>query len=114
MKKFLPLILAFALIFFGIIWGVYHEIRRERLLGGETRLTKSILKHSYVSFRDGETSILNVLYDNQSIELMYYRKFDFLDKGDTILIKYSVEDPTVIEVVDPCYMQKHKGKPYCK
>jgi hypothetical protein len=34
--------------------------------------------------------------------------------GETLSIKYSLEDPSVAEVIDPCYMQKHKDKPYCK
>ena len=38
---------------------------------------------------------------------------DFLKKGDTVLIKYSIEDPSVAEVIDFCYMKKHKGKAYC-
>ena len=44
-------------------------------------------------------------------ELLSY--INFLEIGDTILIKYSLEDPTVIEVVDPCIMKKHQGTVPC-
>lgn len=35
-------------------------------------------------------------------------KYDFLQKEDTVLIKYSVEDPSVAEIVNVFYMQKYK------
>lgn len=41
-------------------------------------------------------------------------KFDFLQKGDTVLIKYSNSDPSVVEIIDPCYMKKYKGNNYCR
>lgn len=37
----------------------------------------------------------------------YFRDTDkFLEKGDTILIKYSKENPSLSEVIDKYYMQK--------
>jgi len=39
--------------------------------------------------------------------------FNQLNIGDTILIKYSIEDPSISKVVDFCYMKKHRGKDYC-
>lgn len=51
---------------------------------------------------------------DEKILLEEIGRYDFLQKEDTVLIKYSLEDPSIGEVIDPCYMQKHKGKPYCK
>jgi hypothetical protein len=36
--------------------------------------------------------------------------FTFMKIGDTVLIEYSLKDPSVARVVDKCYMQKYKGK----
>lgn len=50
----------------------------------------------------------------QQFTLIDKTYFWYLKEGDTVLLKYSIEDPSIGEVIDPCYMQKHKGKSYCK
>lgn len=34
--------------------------------------------------------------------------FDFMEVGDTVLIEYAVEDPSVARVVDKYYMKKYR------
>lgn len=51
---------------------------------------------------------------DKKLLLEVYKKCDFLQKGDTVLIEYSIENPSVGKVIDFCYMKKHKGKDYCK
>jgi hypothetical protein len=36
--------------------------------------------------------------------------YTFLKIGDSVLIEYSLKDPSVARVIDKCYMQKYKGK----
>lgn len=35
-------------------------------------------------------------------------KINFLEKGDTVLIEYSIKDPSVAKVVDLYYVEKYK------
>jgi hypothetical protein len=70
---------------------------------------------SYTTVRiTGPISYFYFEHNHRKILLEELGKYDFLKKGDTVLIKYSLEDPSIAEVIDFCYMKKHKGKTYCK
>lgn len=92
----------------------FEEKREEKLLNGKTKTIKVVINNAGMALYGYSIGfkfkVSNVL---KEISISGTRH-NFLEVGDTILIKYSVEDPTVVEVVDPCYMQKHKVKPCCK
>ena len=98
----------------GLYFSVKNKNRRAELLKGKTNQTTGIIIDKFVAANSGNVVVIRFEVNSDVNEIWYNKKYEYLEKGDTILIKYSVEDPTVIEVVDPCYMQKHKGKPYCK
>lgn len=51
---------------------------------------------SYYSFKN---------FKNKEIIFLEQKVYKSLHKGDTVLIKYSIEDSNIAEVIDPCYMQ---------
>lgn len=68
----------------------------------------------YTVFRNvGPQSFFNFYVQRTKYKIEKHGRFNFLQKGDTVLIEYSIEDPSVGKVIDFCYMKKHKGKDYC-
>lgn len=77
----------------------------------DTRKGKVVFEERFISKNSGLCSVYT--YSNNKKIMIYGGCGDFLKKGDTVLVKYSIEDPSVAEVIDFCYMKKHKGKVYC-
>lgn len=97
-----------------IIIGFYNQNRREKLLKFNTKETHAIYDGFAIVKNTGPESYFYFKVNDQKILTFELGKYEFLQKGDTVLIKYSLEDPSVAEVIDFCYMRKHKGKAYCK
>jgi hypothetical protein len=103
------------LIVVSIIKRQFDDRQKVRLFEGETKIIEVVLVKTHRVYNTGYTLWFSYKVNDEVINNKWSGGgYTFLEQGDTILIKYSVEDPTVIEVVDPCYMQKHKGKSYCK
>lgn len=92
----------------------FDDKRTEKLLDGKTKTIKVVLHYAQMGFNSGFYVGCKFKINNAIEEVLIGTRHNFLQIGDTILIKYSVEDPILVEIVDPCYMQKHKGKSYCK
>ena len=91
-----------------IIIGFYTKSKKERMLSLATLKTVAIYKETIVHYNTGPTSYFLYKANNVGYILNQYGKFDFLQKGDTVLIEYSKEDPSVARVIDFKYMQKFK------
>jgi hypothetical protein len=102
----------FGFVIISILVGNLNKDRKKKLLSKNTQIVKGIFTRSFTQINTGIFSIFKSQINHQEIYLEIYDYRDFLFRGDTVLIKYSLEDPTVAEVIDFCYMQKHKGK--CK
>lgn len=93
---------------FGILFTLayYSQLERERKLKN-TRQVKAIIKSVRKTTRGGATVFFNV--KDRKLEAIFHGgDFKFLSPGDTILIKYAIEEPELIDVVDKYYMKKHK------
>lgn len=100
-----------------VIWAVllvYRLLRNrqeEQMLETLTGQTNAIVDGVSGS-RYGSALVVKYAYGTKEYrELISF--VNFLEIGDTILIKYSLRDPTVIELVDPCVMKKHQGTVPC-
>ena len=110
-KSFIILLLV---VILGLLTNFLLDKRYVKLMSKNTK--QCIAKDdSYSNGRiSGPISNFYNEQNNRKILLEELGKYDFLIKGDTVLIKYSLEDPRIAEVIDFCYMKKHKGKAYCK
>lgn len=88
--------------------------RRQYLLSENTKNSTAIFDGCIVMKNRGSVSFFVFENVNEKIVLDINGSYTFLQKGDTVLIKYSIKDPNVAEVIDFCYMKKHKGKSYCE
>lgn len=93
-----------------ILIGNYNINRREKLLSSNTKIVTGIFQRSYTQINTGLILVFKSKIKNKVIYFEIYENLEFIKKGDTVLIKYSVEDPNIAEVLDFCYMQKYKGK----
>ncbi len=103
MKKYILILAGFALCF---VIGFFFQVKREKKLEN-TKETEAIIvdrdKHLTKAFGAKVRFIINgkvysteVHCDCRSLEI-----------GDTVLIKYAVEDPELSLMVDKHYMQKY-------
>lgn len=82
--------------------------RRLQLLSSNTMESIAIFQERYVSKNGGPISVFTFKIENNTIKSEVYKKFEHLQKGDTVLIKYSIQAPSIIEVLDKYYMKKYK------
>ena len=95
------------LLFFALLFGLINEDRKQKLMQ-HSKITFGFLieeDHSSLNFQHG-TFKFQV---NGKIQVFDYSgDFSYLSKGDTVLIEYAIEDPTVAKVKDRYYMQKYR------
>ncbi len=102
-KKIIIVLILFVLAFIGAI---YFQFKREEQLKRTQNSTAIIIKKGR-TVRGGATVYFEV--NSKRLEAKIWGgDYDFLNIGDTILIKYAIEDPTLVEVIDKYYMQKYK------
>lgn len=102
-KKIIAVLVLFGLAFIGAI---YFQLKREEKLK-RTQDSIAIIMNKGKTVRGGVTVYFEV--NSKKIEAKIWGgDYDFLNIGDTILIKYAVEDPELVQVVDKCYMQKYR------
>lgn len=94
------LIFFLSILAISIISGMYIKHRRQSLLEGETATTYAIYDRTVVFTNTGPVSHFRFKVGYTVIESDHIGRFKGLSKGDSVLIKYSVEDPNVFEVVD--------------
>ena len=93
--------------------GYYNKNKRQSLLANNTKISFAIYDGNTVVRNSGTISYFYLKLKNRIILIEELGKYGFLSKGDTVLVKYSLEKPDVAKVIDFCYMKKHKGKEYC-
>ncbi len=109
----------FFFIIFGILilsiisYDFLEEANNKKLLSKNFKKTLAIYDDYNNSVKGKPFSNFYFYLKNTKIKFEEDGIYDFLELGDTVLIKYSIEDPNVAEVIDFCYMKKHKGKDYC-
>jgi hypothetical protein len=108
MKEYLKnnwIIFIVILIIFGLGYNIYNESRRNKLLK-KSIIIKGFLvneDHSSHKFLSGD---FEFRVNNKKYNFRHNGDFSFLKVGDTVLIEYAIEDPTVARVKDRYYMKK--------
>jgi hypothetical protein len=95
------------LLFFVLLYSMLKEDREMKLLQ-HSKVTYGYLIEEYhesAKFRHG---FFYFYAGNERIEIKEFRYFSHLSKGDTVLIEYAIEDPTLARVKDKYYMQKYR------
>lgn len=101
-KKTIFILILFLLAF---LLAIYFQFERERKIKNAKQTTAIV---DWVSQTNRGGAKLHFYLRNEKINTnVWGGDFSFLKKGDTILIKYSVEDPELIELVDKYYMKKY-------
>lgn len=100
------------LLFFSsiVVYRVIESSERERLLKNSTT-SPAVLKKIRVNNapKSGYAGgIFEFEYLGKRITCSIKDDFRMLDLGDTVLIRHSIEDPTVAETVDKFCMKKHR------
>jgi hypothetical protein len=112
-KNKLETFLIVFLIVGGLIYNNYADKRWNRLMSKNTNKTFAYVTGYSHLYRGGTVLDFKYYVNGKKHESFISFKDKTLKKNDTILIKYSIEDPSVVKVIDFCYMKKHKGKEYC-
>ena len=114
MKNRNKVIIFISFVTISVLIGNYRKSKIISLLSENTSETHAIYDKYIVVYNTGPISYFSYSIDGKKYDSNQYGKFIYLEKGDTILIKYSNSDPFVAEIIDPCYMNKHKGQNYCR
>lgn len=97
-----------ALFIVGVVITRYvKNIRQDNLLE-DSKQTTAIFYESNFVYRTGYISHFKYKVNGKKYELNQPMKITSLEKGDTVLIEYSIKDPSVAKVVDLYYMEKYK------
>jgi hypothetical protein len=103
-KKYLIYIILFFII--GLIIRNFLDNRYKKLMTNNTIITKAVFVRSFVSKNSGSISVYSFDKNGEKEEVLISGKSSLINMGDTILIKYSREDPSLAEVIDFSYMKK--------
>ena len=93
---------------------IYQSIKsnyEKRMLNGKTKETIAVFSGRINSYRGAiGTYYIFEVNGKQHESFSDEQGLGFLKEGDSVRIKYSVQDPDIIKVLDACYLKKHKGK----
>lgn len=103
MKQIIIVLSLFGLAFIGAI---YFQLRRENKLKNSVE-TIAIIRTKSNALNGGAKIYFFANKKRIEVHLLSGTYKDY-SIGDTILIKYAVEDPELVQVVDKYYMQKYK------
>lgn len=91
-----------------IVYGIYNDNRRKQLFKNSLIVKGILLEEIHESVRTAHGKFY-FFVNHKKVKLKEYSYFSHLKKGDTVLIEYAVEDPTVARVIDKYYMKKYKN-----
>ncbi|OJX38802.1 hypothetical protein [uncultured Flavobacterium sp.] len=109
MKKHKDKLIGLGLILLIIILSQISNHDYEKQMENTSETKAFYIKNFHVK-NFGPTSYYYYYVDHHKYQGSFYDTDTFLKKGDTILIKYSKENPSLSEVVDKYYMQKYRGR----
>ena len=93
----------------GLIIRNYLDNRYKKLMTKNTKNTKAVFVRSFISKNSGSMSVYSFDKNGKKEELLISGKSTLIKIGDTVLIKYSREDPSLAEVIDFSYMKKYEN-----
>lgn len=87
---------------------LYSDKKSNELLDGETSVAFATLSSYTNSYGGGRVGFFDYKVNRKNYDLRVSKNLDFMEIGDTILVRYSVTHPSVAEVEDLYYMEKYK------
>jgi hypothetical protein len=87
---------------------LYNDKKSNELLQGETLITFGIFTSYTNVYKSGRVGFFDYKVNRKDYDLRVAKNLDFMEKGDTILIRYSLTHPSISEVEDLYYMEKYK------
>lgn len=97
-----------ALFIVGVVIARYVKNTRQENLLEDSQQTIAIFYSSSYVRSTGYMSHFEYVAKGKKYNLRQPMKITSLEKGDTVLIEYSIKDPSVAKVVDLYYMEKYK------
>jgi len=97
------------LIVIGNAVGFLLDYLKEEKLNSNTNTTHGIYNREIKSAYSGSVWVFDYVVDLNEYSIIEHVLKTNLQKGDTVLIEYSKEDPSVARVIDFRYMQKFKA-----
>jgi hypothetical protein len=104
-KKYFSGILSI-IVLIAIVVNIYIDKKRNKLLEKSIDI-KGVLFEKYTEGKN-KMGTFEFKLKNSKIKFDYIGDFSFLQIGDTVLIQYAIEDPSVARVKDRYYMRKYK------
>ncbi len=104
-KKYFSGILSI-IVLIAIVVNIYIDKKRNKLLEKSIDI-KGVLIEKYSEGKN-KTGTFEFKLKNNKIKFDFIGDFSFLQVGDTVLIQYAIEDPSVARVKDRYYMRKYK------
>lgn len=99
-------VIIIGIVFFSLLFNYYNYNKRLKLLQNSNEIIGIMIKE----YSKGKSGSGTFKFKINEKKYVFREIADFSDifKGDTVLIEYAVEDPTVARVKDKYYMQKYK------
>lgn len=107
MKKNSDILIVLGLILLMVFFQQIFDNRYYKKMQNTNETNAFYVKNIHVK-NIGPTSYYYYYVNNKKYEGYFHDTEKFFKKNDTILIKYSIEDPSISEVVEKYYMQKYK------
>lgn len=93
----------------GMLIFIFFQEKREKQLLNRTKLTTAVLvKKKSGSVKSPKSGKFTYLVHGKLYEFSQPGDFLFMNLGDTVLINYAIEDPSVARVKDKYYMKKYQ------
>jgi hypothetical protein len=108
-KHFIILIIVFIIIGNSVFY-LFDKFKERKLNNEKSLIAKGVVDRRIKSGSGGKVIVVFYKVKNQSYSIIENDIYDFIEKGDTVLVKYSDDDPSISKVLNFCYMQKYKGK----
>lgn len=109
-EKKINILVIFLILSVAFAIKLYNDKKSNELLNGETSITFGYYAGNTIYYAGGPESYFNYYLKGEKYRLSISKKIDFLTIGDTILVRYSVTQPSVAEVEDLYFMEKYKHK----
>jgi hypothetical protein len=104
------LIITLSIFAIALIVGFIFQIDRENKLKNNQIAKAIVIKKDNNHVMGYGVHVRFKVRDEEHVSKTPECDCSMLDIGDTILIKYSIENPKIFKVVDKYYMQKYKEK----
>ena len=101
-------------IVIGNLIGLGIEELKKIKLKQDIKTVKGLFNRNIKSAYSSDVAVFRYTVNGENYSIIIESKKKHLQKNDTVLIKYSIDDPSIAEVIDYCYMGKYKKNNFCK